>query len=83
MRRMVIQIPSDLAELRSWSKWRLLSLGSLVMLSAYRLEYAYAVLVFHSILRTIYTSILGLVPFIPLVTQSALVGPTYHKTQHT
>ena len=74
--QVVIRIPSGLARPRSWSRWRLLGFGSLVILSAYRFEYAYAALVFHSTFMTIYTGILSLVPLIPLVTQSALVGPT-------
>ena len=75
----VIIVPAGLAPPRSWSKWRLLAMGSLVILSVYRVEYAYAVLLFHSVFMTIYTGILCLVPY---VRQSAMhmVGPA---TKHT
>jgi hypothetical protein len=73
--RAVLRVPSRLPSPRSWPRWRLLRYASLIILSVYRLEYAYAALIFHSTFMTIYAGILSLVLLIPLIMQSALVGP--------
>jgi len=76
-----LQVPSRLRPPRSWPKWRLLGSVSLVVLSVYRLEYAYVALVLHSTFMTIYIGTLSLVLLIPAVARSALVRPattTYH-----
>ena len=78
--QVVIQIPFGLPPPRSWPKGQLLGLGSLVVLSAYRVEYGYAALVLYNTIMTIYTGILSLTPLSPLATLSALVGPA---TKHS
>ena len=66
--QVTIRIPSRLAPLRSLSKWQLLGLSSLVILTTYRLEYGYAALVLYNTFMTIYVGV-------PLVIRSPLVGP--------
>ena len=70
-----LQVPFRLPPPFSWSRGWLLVYVSLVVLSVYRLEYAYAALVSNSIFMIIYVGTLNLVLLIRPVAQSALVGP--------
>ena len=82
--QVVIRMPFGLPPPRSWPKWQLLGLGSLVILLAYRFAYGYAALVLYNTIMTIYTGVLSLAPLIPPATLSALVGPpTKHNTLAT
>jgi len=71
----VPRVPLRPALPRSWTRYRLLVLGSLLILSGCQLECGYAALITHSILVYTYISILKFVLLISPVVQSALVGP--------